>query len=124
MAHEEVRITDPTTGGQKGKKIARFSLIPAEFLWNLAEHYGKGAMKYEDRNWERGYNWSLGVDALQRHLHQWLMKEDNDEETGTNHLIAVAWHACALFMFQRWGIGTDDVRVGASTSQGKTPPAQ
>lgn len=119
---EEVRVTDPITGGQKGKKIARFSLIPSEFLWALAEHYGKGAFKYEDRNWERGYNWSLSVDALQRHLHQWLQGEVCDEETGTNHLIAVAWHACALFIFQRRGLGKDDVCVASSVSPTRTPP--
>lgn len=107
----ETIITDPKTGGQKGQKLARFSLIPSEFLWALAEHYGIGASKYEDRNWERGYNWSLGVDALQRHLHQWVIGEDKDSETGSNHLIAVAWHACALFIFQLRGLGTDDVRV-------------
>jgi len=113
-AYDEIRVVDSQTGGEKGTKIARFSLIPSEFLWALAEHYGKGAMKYADRNWERGYKWSLTVDALQRHLHQWLMGEDNDPETGSSHLIAVAWHAVALFIFHLRGLGTDDVRVKAS----------
>ena len=111
---EEIRVTDPTTGGQKGSKLARFALIPSEFLWALAEHYGVGARKYEDRNWEKGYKWSLSVDALQRHLHQWLMGEDNDPETGGNHMIAVAWHACALFIYQIRKCGTDDVRRKAA----------
>ena len=106
----ETRVTDPNTGGQKGQKLARFSLIPSEFLWALAEHYGKGASKYADRNWEKGYSWSLCVDAMQRHLHAWLQGESNDPETGSHHLIAVAWHACALFVFERRGLGTDDVR--------------
>lgn len=106
----EVRVVDPSTGAQKGKKIARFSLIPSEFLWALAEHYGRGALKYADRNWELGYSWSLNVDALQRHLHQWLLGEDRDDETGSHHLIAVAWHTCALFIFQLRGLGKDDVR--------------
>lgn len=107
----EVRVVDPNTGGEKGSKLARFSLVPPEFVWALATHYGLGAKKYADRNWERGYRWGLSVDALQRHLHQWLQGEDNDQETGSNHLIAVAWHACALFIFQLRGLGTDDVRV-------------
>ena len=111
MSSEEVRVTDEKTGGQKGTKIARFSLIPPECLWALAEHYGKGARKYEDNNWLRGYKWSLSLDALQRHLHQWLMGEDNDQETGTHHLIAVAWHACAMFTYQLRGLGTDDIRL-------------
>jgi hypothetical protein len=108
---EETRVVDPISGGQKGAKLARFSLIPPEFLWELAEHYGRGAKKYDDRNWERGYKWSLTLDALGRHLTQWLMGEDRDPETGGHHLIAVAWHAIALFIFQKRKLGTDDVRA-------------
>lgn len=114
----EVRITDATTGGQKGQKLARFSLIPSEMLWALAEAYGSGARKYEDRNWERGYKWSLSLDALQRHLNQWLQGETNDTETGANHLISVVWHATALFIFQLRRLGTDDIRL---TSTHKAP---
>ncbi len=109
----EVRVVDPTTGGQKGSKLARFSLIPRDFLWALAEHYGRGARKYEDRNWERGYKWSLSLDAMERHLNAWLMGEDNDAETGSSHLIAVAWHVVALWWFHRNNKGTDDVRSKA-----------
>ena len=118
---DEVRAVDPVTGGQKGTKMARFSLIPPEALWALAEHYGRGAMKYEDRNWEKGYKWSYNVDALERHLHQWLMGEDLDGETGSNHLIAVAWHAFALFWFQLKGRGTDDVRPSLPKVQSSKP---
>ena len=110
MNEVEVRNIDPETGGEKGTKLARFSLIPPEFLWALAEHYGLGARKYADRNWERGYNWSLSIDALERHLNQWKMGEIYDLETGGHHLIAVAWHACALFIYQLRGKGTDDIR--------------
>lgn len=106
----ETIVTDEKTGGKKGAKLARFSLIPSEFLWALAEHYGRGARKYEDRNWEKGYKWSLSLDAHSRHLHLWLGGEDNDGETGTNHLIAAAWHLIALFIFQLRGLGTDDLR--------------
>lgn len=118
--HKEVRVVDPVSGGEKGSKLARFSLIPAEFLWALAEHYGLGARKYADRNWERGYKWSLSVDALERHLNQWKLGESKDVETGSYHLIAVAWHACALFIFGLRGLGTDDVTASAS----KASPGQ
>lgn len=107
---DEVRITDAVTGGQKGSKLARFSLIPPEFLWALAEHYGKGAKKYEDRNWEKGYKWSLTVDALDRHWTAWKMGENIDADTGSHHMIAVAWHAIALFIYQLRGLGTNDIQ--------------
>ena len=106
----EHKTKDPFSGGEKGSKLQRFSLIPTEFLWSLAEHYGKGALKYESRNWEKGYNWSLTVDALERHYNLWKMGERIDPDTGSHHLIAVAWHVIALFIFELRGLGTDDVR--------------
>src|ERR1700738_1358363 len=87
---------DPTTGGLKGSKLARFDLIPAGPLVKLAEHYGIGARKYEDRNWERGYAWSLSFGAMMRHAWLWWSGEDDDPESGDNHLVSVAWHAFAL----------------------------
>ena len=114
---EEVREVDAKTGGEKGSKLARFDLIPPEAMWELAEHYGKGVAKYSDRNWERGYRWGLSVAASQRHLHQWLMGEDNDPETGTNHLIAAIWHLVALFIFQLRNLGTNDVRVNRPSAK-------
>lgn len=105
----ETITVDPLTGGKKGSKLARFSLIPTDWLWALAEHYGRGALKYEDRNWERGYRWSLSVDAHSRHVSQWLSGEDNDPETGSSHLVAAAWHLVALWWFHKHGKGTDDL---------------
>jgi hypothetical protein len=107
---DEVVVVDPNTGGEKASKLARFDLIPAQPLWDLAEHFGKGARKYADRNWERGYKWSLSFTALLRHLWSWWMGEDYDvcgpdceagctKHTGSHHLTAVAWHAFALREF-------------------------
>lgn len=107
----EVRTVDPTTGGEKGAKLARFSLIPADFLWALAEHYGVGSRKYADRNWEKGYRWSLSLDAHSRHLNQWMLGETHDIETGSHHLVAAAWHLIALWWYDRHKKGTDDIRT-------------
>jgi len=107
---EEVRIKDPKTGGEKGAKIQRYSLIPWEFLSALATHYGIGARKYEDRNWERGYKWSLSLDAFYRHLNDGFLKgERYDKETGTHHLICAIWHLIALYCYDVWGKGTNDI---------------
>jgi hypothetical protein len=113
----EVRIVDEKTGGEKGSKEARFSLIPTEFLWELACHYGRGAKKYADRNWERGYKWSLSKDAHSRHLAQWELGERYDGETGTHHLIAAAWHLVALYIFDLRRLGTDDLTAFKDTPQ-------
>lgn len=95
---EEVRVTSHT-GGQKGSKEARYDLIPAGPLRTVAELYGKGASKYEDRNWERGYDWSLSFAALNRHLWQFWAGEDTDAETGKPHMASVVFHAFALLEF-------------------------
>lgn len=95
----ETRIVNDKTGGEKGQKLARFDLIPAGPLTALAEHYGKGAAKYADRNWERGYAWSLSFGALQRHLWAFWHGEDVDAETGSSHLDAAAFHCFGLREF-------------------------
>lgn len=103
----ETRVTNAETGGEKGSKLARFSLLPWDVLYELAEHFGKGARKYESRNWEKGYDWDLTIDALGRHLALWVSGQDTDPETGSSHLIAVAWHALALRWFQLHDKGKD-----------------
>ena len=100
-------VTDPDTGGKKGTALARFDLIPAHPLWELAELYGIGARKYEDRNWERGYAWSLSFAALMRHAWQFWNGEDRDPE-GQLHLASVAWHALSLMEFMRTHPELDD----------------
>jgi hypothetical protein len=116
----EVKIVDPKSGGVKASKLARFSLIPPEFLWALAEHYGHGAKKYAERNWEKGYRWSLTVDSLLRHVALFCMGERYDnhnsscpkdcvEHTGSHHIVSAAWHCVALFIFDIRKIGTNDL---------------
>jgi hypothetical protein len=89
-------IKTSSTGAQKAGNLERYDLIPAEPLRKLAEHYGRGAQKYADRNWEKGYDWSQSFAALNRHLWQFWAGEDIDPETGSPHMVAVAWHAFAL----------------------------
>lgn len=114
-ANREVRITDPNTGGQKGQKMTRADLLPADALLALAEHYGRSSEthggKYPDRNWELGYKWSLSHGALLRHLLLFWngVDVDHDPEVGDfPHIVAVAWHAMALLSFYLRDIGTDD----------------
>lgn len=98
---EEVRTTS-ATGGQKGVKRARFDLIPIGPLTALAEHYGRGAEKYDNHQWRKGYEWSKSYAALQRHLTAFWDGEDIDPDpamNGASHLAAVAWHAFTLLEF-------------------------
>lgn len=94
----EKRMTS-ATGGQKGSKQERYDLIPIEPLRMLATLYGRGAEKYDDDNWRRGYEWKYSYAAAQRHLNQFWGGEDIDEEMGLPHVIAAAWHCLALAQF-------------------------
>lgn len=112
----EVRVVDPTTGGAKCNKLARFDLIPPDVERELAEHYGKcggdgspESRKYDERNWEKGYNHSLSLAAMRRHLNAYEQGEDIDRETGTSHLVCAAWHLFTLRAFQLRGLGSDDL---------------
>lgn len=104
-------ITTSATGGQKGTKAARFDLIPQGPLWELAELYGFGAVKYPDGNWRKGYEWSKSIAALQRHFSLWMQGEELDDGPGGSglpHLTAVAWHAFTLREWARTHPEYDD----------------
>lgn len=104
---QEVRVIS-STGGEKGKKLARFDLIPKKALWKVAELYGKGAEKYDDHNWRRGYPYSLSQAALERHYALWVEGQDYDDETGCHHLAAVIFHALSLITFEEEHPEMDD----------------
>lgn len=95
----ETRVTDPTSGAQKGQKLERFDLIPVPALQELARVYGMGAQKYAERNWEKGYAWSLSYAALQRHLNAFWNGEERDPESGLSHLAHAAFHVFALLTY-------------------------
>ncbi len=80
-------------------KIERMDLIPVEPLLELSRVYGKGAEKYDDNNYRRGYEWSKSYGALLRHITAFWGGEDIDPELGTSHLMNAAWHCFTLFTF-------------------------
>lgn len=118
MSTSEVRVTDPSTGAQKGRKAERFDLMPFSALEELARVYDYGTKKYSDRNWEKGYAWGLSLGALVRHVSRFMCGEDRDPETGLHHLAHAAWHCLAIITFQERGLGTDD-RSKKATSSGE-----
>lgn len=103
----EVRAT-AESGGQKGIKTQRLSLIPWLSVWKISEVYNFGAKKYADHNWRKGYPWSWSYDALIRHLTAWWEGEDTDSESGLSHLAHAGFHVLTLLWFQAFGRGTDD----------------
>lgn len=105
----EVRVTNTKTGGEKGRKPQRMSLLPLDVLMrDVAPLYAAGADKYAAHNWRRGYDWSLSADALLRHFSQFWHGEDIDPEMGTHHLAGVVFHALALLHFAHEHPDLDD----------------
>ena len=113
MNRDETMNVDATTGGAKAGKLAQPHLAPHDALLEYFEHLGKGELKYPSDangvpNYSKGFKYSLSYNAMQRHALLWWGGEEFDPETGTHHLIAVAWHALALRHFTINGKGTDD----------------
>ena len=110
---KEKRIVNEKTGGEKCRKPARFELLPHAELWEVAELYGKGAEKYDDHNWTKGYDWSLSYGAMQRHANLFWQGEYMDEENQAPHLASVVFHAFALMYFFKHHKELDDRKISS-----------
>ncbi|MDE1855035.1 MAG: hypothetical protein KGH57_01795 [Candidatus Micrarchaeota archaeon] len=65
----------------------RYDLIPNTALRRLAFIYEKGALKYGERNWEKGMPISRFLDSALRHINQHIEgKRDED------HLAQAMWN--------------------------------
>jgi len=73
----------------------RMDLLSPYALIGTATVLTYGANKYEDRNWEKGLQFSRVFGALLRHLMAFWMGQDIDPETGLSHLD----HASCCLMF-------------------------
>lgn len=102
---------DAINGAQK----LRFDLLPAVPLAQVAQVFTHGAVKYGDRNWEKGLAYSRCVAAIFRHLFKWLMREDTDNESGLPHLAHIIANCLFLMQYQLSGNGTDDRSAGCSS---------
>lgn len=69
----------------------RCDLLPMCVLLRLAKHYEAGALKYEERNWEKGIPAHSFADSALRHIFKYM-----DGYTDEDHLIAAIWNLCGL----------------------------
>jgi hypothetical protein len=106
-AYEELAKTQ--MGGVKyDADKARMDLLPFEVLEEVAKVLGFGAVKYHAWNWFSGFDYSRLQASTLRHISAFQQGQDNDPESGINHLS----HAICGLMFLRalqiHGKGKDD----------------
>lgn len=90
---------------------ARYDLIPAFALEEIAHVLAHGASKYGDDNWRNDPEWSRYFAASMRHMWAYWAGEDLDPESKRHHLAHAA--CCILFLLECAcsDIGTDDRRT-------------
>ena len=73
----------------------RYDLITPIGLRRLALTYAEGAVKYGDRNWERGLPASVMLNHALRHLVLWTSGDETED-----HLAHAAWNLLGLMHFE------------------------
>lgn len=72
----------------------QFSLIPQHAIIEVAKVFMYGAKKYDAYNYSKGEKNTVYTDACMRHINQYLLGNDNDDESKLLHLA----HAVANLM--------------------------
>lgn len=108
LGNLETIVTDPDTGGQKATKPLLIGAIDPLARAEIGRVAAYGIEKYDRGNYLKGYNWSLSIDALHRHLLSFESGEDVDAESNCLHVAHAAWHCMALSSFHFRQLGTDD----------------
>jgi len=86
----------------------RFDLLPWASLTLVAKVMTFGAYHYGDHNWEAGFSWSRCIGSAMRHFVKWVMREENDDESGLPHLAHAIANLLFLLEYSLHHTGTDD----------------
>lgn len=111
MASEALREGDDLVVGgvKKDAGKLRWSLLPYDALEKVVEVLMFGAQKYDDRNWEKGMDWSRLFDADMRHTVDWWQRgETVAPDSQINHLAHKACDALFLLAYELRKVGKDD----------------
>jgi hypothetical protein len=66
------------------------SLLSSKFLLGMGQVMEFGQRKYDQNNWRKGIEVSRLLDAANRHLLKWTEGDEQDEESGQDHLFHAA----------------------------------
>lgn len=79
----------------------QYSLIPANALLEVVKVLTFGAKKYSPDNWRRVEDAERRYfDAANRHMWQWAMGEELDDETGLHHLASAVSNLLFILQFR------------------------
>ena len=76
----------------------RYDLISPFALRRLAGVYERGAVKYDERNWEKGAPFGRFLDSALRHIQQYMMGKTDED-----HLAQAAWNLLCIMHFEELG---------------------
>ena len=100
------------------KDKPKLGLVPPKAIIAIGKAMTFGSKKYDPYNYKlgKGLDWDQYYNALLRHLMAWLDGEDNDVESGLNHLSHMG--ACAVMLIDsvESKIGTDTRFKGAKNT--------
>ena len=86
-----------------------WNLLPMDSVEDVVRILNFGAKKYDAHNWRKtGFNWTRIFNSCMRHLMAWIRGEDNDPESGLNHLAHAACNLLFLLEFTRTHPELDD----------------
>lgn len=100
-------------GAMKQAKLQRYDLLPWEALDAVTEVLGLGAIKYEEHNWRKGFDYGALVSSACHHISSTVQGEDYDPETGKLHTAHAICQLLFLLSHQLTGAGNDNRYVVA-----------
>lgn len=83
---------------------SRPDLIPGGVMLRVGEHFGMGAEKYGERNFEKGIPSSRTLASLCRHVEQFKAGDDSED-----HLAAIVANAVFLMFNEGKFVGNDEI---------------
>lgn len=86
----------------------RYSQLSTSAIRSIVEVLEFGATKYPIHNWRKGFDYTIVLDSIQRHLEAFKELEDKDKESGLSHIAHVLTNAMFLQHMINHGTGNDD----------------
>lgn len=109
---------------REAMSLPYMSQVPLEAIAAGATSLEYGAMKYDNRNWEKGLPWQQMIDSLKRHIDDFERGHEFDDGPDGSDLPQVCMIMASAMMLSASvirGIGTDDrlPPVGEEAFSGK-----